>query len=220
MIRYQQLKEDNDMHGDPILRTKHYTDNGTRYRITVTGGLHYMRGNNLPYFSLTSSIDRDARNGRWVDDSGGANHDEILRHFPELADLAALHLSDIDGVPSSAEANGWYWLAGSCGGLGERYHGGNREYGDTSEGECLRIFAEYVRIPLSVARAVRQMVLSALTARLAQGTDDDRQGFYAARESWREWCEEQKPRWKVEAQECIARHGLVVYGDAWEGVRA
>lgn len=220
------------MHGDPILRTKHYTDNGTRYRITVTGGLHYIQGNNLPYFSLTSSIDRDARNGRWVDDSGGANHDEILRHFPELADLAALHLSDIDGVPSSAEANGWYWLAGSCGGLGERYHGGTGKiqhwnddgsfngYRESTQDECLKIFAKYVRVDLSVARAVRQMVLSALTARLAQGTDDDRQGFYAARESWREWCEEQKPRWKVEAQECIARHGLIVYGDAWEGVRA
>jgi hypothetical protein len=65
------------MINDPILRT--YDDNHAK----VYGGLHSMKGNPAPYFSLTYWYKR----GR--EESGGAGHDEILKQFPELADLAA-----------------------------------------------------------------------------------------------------------------------------------
>ena len=80
------------MRGDPILRTGLYHEPGykRRQRITVYGGLHFITGNSAPYFSLTSE----------TRSSSGCNHETILQHYPEFADLAALHLSDIDGVPS------------------------------------------------------------------------------------------------------------------------
>lgn len=145
------------------------------------GGLHYIRGNAAPYFSLTCE--------------NGADHETILRHLPHLYDVAALHLSDMDGAPMHAEANGWYWYAGALGGLGETYHGSNGRDGRSPE-ECARLFAKHARIsPESDAAPL-------LAARL------DRAAFRA-------WIETQRPRWKAEAEGCIARHGLRVFGDAW-----
>ena len=77
-------------------------------KIKVVGGLHYIKGNTLPHFSLTCTLLEMGR-----DVGGGAAHEAILSAFPELAPLAAMHLSTIDGVPLFADANGWYWLAGS-----------------------------------------------------------------------------------------------------------
>ena len=57
-----------------------------------------------PYFSLTGRV---VKNGR--ESVSGAIHDEILAAFPELADIAALHLSDIDGRPTNSFENGKYW---------------------------------------------------------------------------------------------------------------
>jgi hypothetical protein len=51
-------------------------------------------GNQKPYFSLTGRVVKD---GREV--TSGAIHEEILEAFPELEDIAKLHLSDIDGKP-------------------------------------------------------------------------------------------------------------------------
>lgn len=61
-------------------------------------------GNQKPYFSLTGRVVIKGR--EFV---SGAIHDEILEAFPELEDLAALHLSDIDGKPLHSFENGKYW---------------------------------------------------------------------------------------------------------------
>lgn len=76
--------------------------------ITVTAGLRKLDGNERPYFSVTGAVRSDS-------EMGGCIHREILRRWPELAPVVALH----------SEANGWYWLAGYYDGAGERYHGGN-----------------------------------------------------------------------------------------------
>lgn len=48
------------MKSDPLLAgPKIYTENGTKYRLVAKGGLHYIRGNRTPYFSLTASQDRN-----------------------------------------------------------------------------------------------------------------------------------------------------------------
>jgi hypothetical protein len=63
-----------------------------------------QHGTQSPYFSITGSV--------IYPDGGscsGACHDEILKKRPELADLIALHLCDIDGSPSSAVENGFYF---------------------------------------------------------------------------------------------------------------
>lgn len=216
---------------DPILRTKIYTENGTTYRMAVHGGLHYIRGNRKPYFSLTSHVDRKAGNGRYIEHSGGCQHDLILRHFPELADLAAMHLSDMDGIPSHAKSNGWYWLAGALGGAGERYHGGNGDrqhwtvdgqfngYRHSTANECLETFAEHWRISGAAAAGVRDAVHATAykAENLIAGEFPD---WKRARETYRAWVDAQTERLNAEAAACIKRHGLQIYGDCWKGEAA
>jgi hypothetical protein len=76
--------------------------NGNKF--VVEGRLTRI-GNQAPYFSLTYS---EYEGGRMV--AGGTNHKEILKHFPRFANLAALHLSDIDGTPMHTLENGCYHL--------------------------------------------------------------------------------------------------------------
>lgn len=71
----------------------------------VTGVLQYIKGNKCPYFSITGEA--------WEYSQGlyrtiGANHEEILKHFPGLQDFVDLHLSCIDGTPIYVVENGWY----------------------------------------------------------------------------------------------------------------
>lgn len=193
-------------------------------QFTVHGGLNFLRGNSAPYFSITYWAHRVGH--KTADESGGAGHDEILKHFPQFADLAALHLSDINGVPMHAEGNGWYKLAGSLpDGFGDRYHAGNspqnfpiappadKPWKDTEHrlptgDECLAMFADHCRIPLAEARKIRQSVMTR-----AMNSPSDRLAVAKARLA--EIMADMRPRWKAEAAACIAKHGLVVYGDPW-----
>lgn len=213
------------MQRSPVLAVKTLPP-GDGYRVPrafkVEGGLHYIRGNNAPYFSLTyTAHHKDFPNQCY---SGGAGHDEILKHFPRFADLAALHLCDIDGVPMHAVENGWYILAGALGGLGERYHAGNAQYHfpitpptgkpwQTTEyraptaDECLAMFARHCRIDIPEARRIRDTVKHAADLR-------DTAKIHP-REILRQELNAMRPRWKAEADACIERHHLRVYGDAW-----
>lgn len=64
-----------------------------------------LRGNAAPHFTITADV---LVSGHMI--AGGAMHDTIVEHFPQFADLVALHLSDHNGVPMHAEANGAYYL--------------------------------------------------------------------------------------------------------------
>lgn len=154
--------------------------------------------------------------------------------WPELVPLIALHLSDDDGQPSHVAANGWYWMAGALGGMGERYHGGSGDqYSAKSPIDCLTIFADYVRI--SMADAVR---LANEIAQLRASGDEIRAGRLfrlrreygqhirledfreytdvgqwlrapaysdkTAREWLNAWIEAQRPRWAAEAAAGLA----------------
>ena len=163
---------------------------GPGHNIRVTAGAHYLKGNRLPYFSVTGEIWKD---GRTRDcEACGCIHDDILRHWPELASVVALHLSDYTGEPSYAEANGWYWLAGYYGPLvGDKYTGGTGPYGKPPE-ECLRIFAEYVRISVDTARELARV--------WALGVE-----YAEAKPMFIQWCLEQRSRWESEAKVAIAQ---------------
>src|SRR5690348_12567491 len=52
------------------------------------------------------------RNGREWD--AGCVHEDVLRAFPQLAPLVALHLCAPDGTPMHALANGWYFYSGQA----------------------------------------------------------------------------------------------------------
>lgn len=202
--------------GDPILRS-HV---GPTRKVYALGGLHYIRGNSAPYFSLTMASWEKAKSGRWVEDAFGCAHDE---RWPELAPLAALHLSDCFGAPMYAEGNGFYWLAGYGGGLGQHYHGGNSQPAKSRD-ECLQVWANHVRLPLDEARAIADRLI-------AQGEADAKAAGYETapgvihvnavigqrvKLAHAAWIETQRERWQAEADECCRTLGLrYYYGDRW-----
>ena len=66
-------------------------------------------GNDYAYFSITGSIAKQDKRLRDAVIMCGSIHEEILKHFPELAPLVLVHLSEADGHPMHAEANARYW---------------------------------------------------------------------------------------------------------------
>lgn len=81
-----------------------------RHSITATAQLVHLSGNARPYFSVTGELRNLRRRGDNQVESCGMLHGEIMEHFQELAPLIALHLSDSDGTPMHAAANGAYFL--------------------------------------------------------------------------------------------------------------
>lgn len=87
---------------------KQYINDGKCYRMDATIGLSDECGNRCSHFSLTSNVYLVVNSGALRHESGGCNHDEILRVFPELKPFASLHLCDCHGAPMYAVANGSY----------------------------------------------------------------------------------------------------------------
>jgi len=229
---------------EPLLRSMKITYHGKPRTLLVYGGLQHIKGNSAPYFTLTGEV---WRKGARDCEACGGMYDLILPHFPELADLAALRLSDIAGVPLYAAENGWYWLAGALpGNAGEEYHGGDSkrnylkpdgaprrgewdttDYREPTEAEVLGIFARHMRITPEEARGVRDAVTRKWeeTRALCEDSTSDidtewtRKSWKGARAFFGEWVRQQRSRWQKEAEDCIARHGLVVFGDVWEGAK-
>lgn len=152
-----------------------------RKRVTVEAGLHYLEGNTRPHFSVTCSIDEQARNGRWAEAGGGAAHDDILKLFPKLAPVVALHLADDDGTPMHAIANAVYWL-------------GRTDYPDARNMET---FARHLRLSETEAADADNFVAESLG-----------KGWYHgdARSALRAWLDtfEVPARWKREADAAVA----------------
>lgn len=210
------------MEREPLLASRGFPAGHDGYNVPlvckVHGGLHYIKGNSAPYFSLT--YDQHRKGFPNQASSGGTGHDYILKYWPQFADLAALHLSDIDGVPMYAEANGWYKLAGSLpDAFGEQYHSGNSQqhfpdgYRLPTGDECLAMFAEHCRIPLAEARKIRQSIMT-------RGMNAKDNRLAIAKAELAAIMDTMRPRWKAEADACIAKHGLRVYGDAWPVAKA
>lgn len=174
------------------------------FRMLIARATLCKIGSQAPHFSLTGSGWSSESRGRDADVCG-CMHDILVEAWPDLVPLARIHLSDIDGVPMHADSNGWYWLAGaspSTGHFAQQFHGGNGDQARSPE-ECLRVFADHVRLSLPECESVRDCVESIAA----------REGLKKAREFFSAWIDEQRPRWKTEAEEIIRAFGLSVTRD-------
>ena len=77
--------------------------------LTVKAELIKLGGNSYAHYSITGTVKKLDKRYRDPFITGGAIHDIILKHYPELAPLVEVHLSEPDGVPMHAEANARYW---------------------------------------------------------------------------------------------------------------
>lgn len=173
------------MKHDPLLEQKVFVEGGETFCITVTGGLHFIKGNRKPYFSITANIDR--KDGAyWRDESGGCQHDEIKKHFPGVFDmLIDLHLSDIDGVPMYAVENGYYWYK----------EAGKTPVTSVNGKSPLEILKEHLRVSYAEATILHSRNLT--------------------KKEFEQVVNSHMPRWKQEALDCVKRHNLIVFGDKW-----
>lgn len=89
--------------------SKGYKQNGKNYRIRVELRLDDQCKNGHEDFSVTAD-GYEVKDGREVWQYGGCCHDEVLKHFPDLADFVTLHLCDCTGAPTYAVENGFYHI--------------------------------------------------------------------------------------------------------------
>jgi hypothetical protein len=77
--------------------------------LTVKAELIKLGGNSYAHYSITGTVKKLDKRYRDPYIMGGAIHDTIAQHYPELMPLITVHLSAPDGVPMHAEANAQYW---------------------------------------------------------------------------------------------------------------
>lgn len=130
--------------------------------LEVKAELIKLEGNQFPYFSITGNIKKTDKRYRDPYIMGGCIHEEILKHFPQLAPLVDVHLSGADGQPIHAEANARYWAGLS------KYEpkGNNPEKNPTETDEKgtfnPSILAQHLQTDEKTAREVRQGFLLGL----------------------------------------------------------
>lgn len=94
-------------------KTRFFVENKTQYKIIAKISLNDDCKNGMYYFSITASIYQKKGNGQFYQISVGCLHEEIKKHFPELAKFIPLHLCNHYGAPMYLEANGIYHLQNS-----------------------------------------------------------------------------------------------------------
>lgn len=100
--------------------TRYYEKGGRKYRITAEVRFDDQCNNGHESFAVTADI---RENGREY--MGGCCHDEIVRHFPELAPLIKWHLTSTDGPT--------HYIANTV------YHAGDRDCNGLLKGEVRQI---------------------------------------------------------------------------------
>lgn len=161
--------------------TRAYPSYGKGAVITVDAKAYSLDGQ-APYFSVTAEVTTPASRRRDDVEMGGTCHPQVLRFWPKLAPVVALHLSDaLTGAPMHALANGWHWAAKAAG-IPARYGP------EQSAEECLHILADHLRISPETALALVE----------ALKTSADPKAAFAS------FVEAQAERWAREAQEGLA----------------
>lgn len=70
--------------------SRKFVENGQKLSISFEAKFDSLGVNQDEYFSITGMIKEDSMRGRDV--SGGCIHDDIAKHFPEVADVLKFHL--------------------------------------------------------------------------------------------------------------------------------
>jgi hypothetical protein len=73
--------------------------------------------------------------------------------FPDHVELLRFAGRGVDGLDFHAKSNGYYFLAGALGGLGEKYHAGNAA-NNNKPSDCLRMFANAVLLDEERAKRI------------------------------------------------------------------
>lgn len=93
-----------------IAQARRTVRTGDHHTFTAIVKLHKLDGNARPHFSAQGEERNTRKRGDNAIEACGCLHEEILRVFPQLAPVVALHLADDHGVPMYAVENGAYWL--------------------------------------------------------------------------------------------------------------
>lgn len=80
-----------------VFGPKIYTENGTTYKLTATVRYDDECGNGHNSFAITGAQYRKNTKGQWEEDAFGCLHEDISKHFPELAPLIKWHSASSDG---------------------------------------------------------------------------------------------------------------------------
>lgn len=115
------------------LSTKFFTENEEEYRMTVTVSLDDDCHNNMCDWSVTADIRQKNKQGTYVEYMGGCCHDEVAKHFPELAKFIPLHCSNHYGAPMYPVENGIYHIRKSGISVAMKYL-------RISEQECVKLY--------------------------------------------------------------------------------
>lgn len=93
----------------------------------------YNRGSNMCDWSVTADVRWKNQRGQYKEYMGGCCHDEVAKHFPELAKFISLHLCNHYGAPMYPVENGIYHVRRS--GMSVAM-----EYLRISEQECAELY--------------------------------------------------------------------------------
>lgn len=113
--------------------TKFFTENEEDYRITVRISLDDDCKNNICDWSVTADIRQKNKYGTYGEYMGGCCHNEVAKHFPELAKFIPLHCSNHYGAPMYPVRNGIYHIRKSGMSIAMKYL-------RISEQECVKLY--------------------------------------------------------------------------------
>lgn len=133
------------------LSTKFFTENKEEYRITVTVSLDDDCHNNMCYWSVTADIRQKNQYGTYGEYMGGCCHDEVAKHFPELAKFISLHFCNHYGAPVYPVENGTYHIKNSDKSVAIEYlRISDKEYSKLSEAVDDEMYFKYLLFDLGI----------------------------------------------------------------------
>ena len=133
------------------LSTKFFTENKEEYRITVTVSLNDDCHNNMCDWSVTADIRRNNKCGTYGEYMGGCCHNEVAKHFPELAKFISLHLCNHYGAPMYPVENGTYHIKNSDKSVAIEYlRISDKEYSKLSEAVDDEMYFKYLLFDLGI----------------------------------------------------------------------
>ena len=131
--------------------TKFFTENEEEYRITARVSLDDDYHNNMCDWSVTADIRQKNQQGTYVEYMGGCCHDEVAKHFPELAKFIPLYYSNHYGAPMYPVENGIYHIKNSDKSVAIEYlRISDKEYYKLSEAVDDKMYFKYLLFNLGI----------------------------------------------------------------------